>query len=225
MVTPCRAGRSTTTFLLEDALLGEEVVELLEVGDVARLELVVGHVRRQRHLVGERAFDGGVALHVLARLVGLRAHQLHARAVGGHVLLRRLGILLDELGGEARRSRRATAPSDRPGCTWPPRPPRRRASCRSCGRSCRWARACSRRRPGPATSDATCWPIGSSITVVPVAPARSSIVLASVTFWMPGPDAIRLPLRSAMVLAGLSLRDDELVEHVLGVARDWCRRS
>ena len=31
------------------------------------------------------------------------------------------------------------------------------------------------------------------------------MVLASVTFWMPGPEATRLPLSSAMVLTGLSL--------------------
>ena len=36
---------------------------------------------------------------------------------------------------------------------------------------------------------------------------------------MPGPDAMRLPLRSAIVFAGLSFGDDEFVEHVLGVAR------
>src|SRR6187431_2346750 len=69
--------------LLEDALVREQVVELLEVGDVARLEFVVQHVRRERHLVGERALDGGVALHELARLVRPGPHELDAAGVGG----------------------------------------------------------------------------------------------------------------------------------------------
>ena len=40
--------------------------------------------------------------------------------------------------------------------------------------------------------------------VAPVAPPRSSTVLARVTFWMPGPEPMRLPFRSAMVLAVLA---------------------
>src|SRR6218665_208487 len=57
----------------------------------------------------------------------------------------------------------------------------------------------------PAASAARCWPIGNSITRVPPAPARSSTAPASVLFCMPGPQAMRLPLSSAMVLTGLSL--------------------
>ena len=41
--------------------------------------------------------------------------------------------------------------------------------------------------------------------MAPVAPPRSSTVLARVTFWMPGPEATRLPLRSAIVLAVLAV--------------------
>ena len=43
------------------------------------------------------------------------------------------------------------------------------------------------------------------MTLIAPAPARSSIVFASVTFWMPGPEATRLPFSSAIVLTGLSL--------------------
>ena len=130
-----------------------------------------------------------------------------------------LGILLDELGREARRAavpRRHRIAQDV--LRDHARLDDARRAVHAADRAGRLERV-ARRRPGPATIDATCWPIGSSITVVPVAPARSSIVLHSVTFWMPGPDAMRLPLRSAIVFAGLSLRDDELVEHVLRVAR------
>ena len=36
-------------------------------------------------------------------------------------------------------------------------------------------------------------------------PFFSRMILASVTFWMPGPEATRLPARSAMVFTGLSI--------------------
>src|SRR5450432_918439 len=56
-----------------------------------------------------------------------------------------------------------------------------------------------------AAIDATCWPIGNSITVASVTPLRSSTVLHNVTFWMPGPDPTRLPFSSEMALYGASL--------------------
>src|SRR4051794_38331926 len=90
--------------LLEDVLLREEVVELLEVGDVARLELAVEHVRRERHFARERAVDGGVALHELACFVGLAAHEFDAACIGRDVALGFVRVLLDELGREAGRA-------------------------------------------------------------------------------------------------------------------------
>src|SRR5258706_976877 len=102
--SPLEQHRFDHHALLEDALFGEEVVELLEIRDVARLELAVEHVRREWHLGGQRPLDRGVAFHELPRLVGLCPHQLDATCVRRDVLLRLGRIFLDELGRQAGRA-------------------------------------------------------------------------------------------------------------------------
>jgi hypothetical protein len=146
--------------LLENALLREQVVELLEVRDVAGLELAAEQVIRHRHLGRQRAFDGGVALQERPRLDRRVLHQVHALGVGGDVFLCFVRILLDEpRSGWPRRH--ARAPSGRRGCTWPPRPTSSVRVVPFSGPRCRWAPACRWHRPGrrPAPRRAGRWAV------------------------------------------------------------------